>query len=74
VELTERERAVLALEGLAWRSPGAKEAAIRERLGLSPVRYYQLLNALLNREEALAHAPVLVNRLRRLRDTRRAAR
>ncbi|WP_037580041.1 DUF3263 domain-containing protein [Phaeacidiphilus oryzae] len=73
-ELSDRDRAILALEARSWRSPGAKEAAIRERLGLAPVRYYQLLNALLDREEALAHSPVLVNRLRRLRDTRRAGR
>jgi hypothetical protein len=71
-ELTDRDRAILALEAKSWRSPGAKEAAIREGLGLAPVRYYQLLNALLDREEALAHSPVLVNRLRRVRASRRA--
>ncbi|WP_316526864.1 DUF3263 domain-containing protein [Kitasatospora brasiliensis] len=73
-ELSERDRAVLALEGRQWRTAGAKERAIREELGLSPTRYYQLLNALLDREEALAHAPVLVNRLHRIREARRAAR
>jgi len=72
--LTEREQAVLALEARPWRSPGAKEQAIRQSLDLSPTRYYQILNGLLDREEALAHAPVLINRLRRLRDSRRAAR
>ncbi|MEZ0093875.1 hypothetical protein ABH925_005067 [Streptacidiphilus sp. EB129] len=73
-ELTDRDRAVLALEQRYWRTPGAKEAAIREQLGLAPVRYYQLLNGLLDREAALVHDPVLVNRLRRLRDQRRARR
>ncbi|MFE4517244.1 DUF3263 domain-containing protein [Kitasatospora sp. NPDC056783] len=73
-ELGERDRAVLALEGRQWRTAGAKERAIREELGLSPTRYYQLLNGLLDREEALAHAPVLVNRLRRIREARRSAR
>ncbi|MGW3077111.1 MULTISPECIES: DUF3263 domain-containing protein [unclassified Kitasatospora] len=73
-ELSERERAVLALEARQWRTAGAKERAIREELGLSPTRYYQVLNALLDREEALAHAPVLVNRLRRVREARRGAR
>ncbi|MEV6973928.1 DUF3263 domain-containing protein [Kitasatospora sp. NPDC093806] len=72
--LDERDRAVLALEGRSWRTAGAKERAVREELGLSSTRYYQLLNALLDRPEALAHAPVLVNRLRRVRDARRAAR
>ncbi|WP_380278239.1 DUF3263 domain-containing protein [Kitasatospora purpeofusca] len=72
--LDERDRAVLELEGRSWRTAGAKERAVREELGLSSTRYYQLLNALLDRPEALAHAPVLVNRLRRVRDARRAAR
>ncbi|MFD5438291.1 DUF3263 domain-containing protein [Kitasatospora sp. NPDC127067] len=72
--LSERERAVLALEGRQWRTAGAKERAIREELGLSSTRYYQVLNSLLDREAALAHAPVLVNRLRRVREARRGAR
>ncbi|WP_329566567.1 DUF3263 domain-containing protein [Kitasatospora sp. NBC_01266] len=73
-ELTERELAVLALEGAGWRTQGAKEQAVRERLGISATRYYQLLNGLLERPEALAHSPVLINRLRRIRDARRAER
>lgn len=72
--LAERERAVLALERRGFSGPGAKERAIREELGLAPVRYYQLLNALLDDPRALAHDPVTVNRLRRTRDTRRAER
>ncbi|MFB7381297.1 DUF3263 domain-containing protein [Kitasatospora purpeofusca] len=72
--LDARDRAVLALEARSWRTAGAKERAVREELGLSSTRYYQLLNGLLDRPEALAHAPVLVNRLRRVRAARRAAR
>jgi hypothetical protein len=72
--LGERERALLAFEGRGWSTPGAKERAIREELDLSPVRYYQLLNALIDDERALAHAPVTVNRLRRVREARRAGR
>ena len=68
--LGERERAVLALERRSWPGPGAKERAVRERLGLSPTRYYQLLNALLDDPRALAHDPVTVNRLRRIREER----
>ncbi|WP_228974312.1 DUF3263 domain-containing protein [Streptomyces sp. DH12] len=68
--LDDRARAVLAMERRSWPGPGAKERAIREQLDLSPVRYYQLLNALLDDERALAHDPVTVNRLRRLRATR----
>ncbi|MFE0462713.1 DUF3263 domain-containing protein [Kitasatospora sp. NPDC058965] len=73
-ELTEREQAVLALEARTWRTQGAKEQAVREQLGVSATRYYQLLNALLDRPEALAAQPVLVNRLRRIREARRAER
>lgn len=73
-QLGERERAVLALERRGFSGPGVKERAIREELGLAPVRYYQLLNALLDDERALAHDPVTVNRLRRVREQRRGER
>ncbi|WP_200304034.1 DUF3263 domain-containing protein [Streptomyces adelaidensis] len=73
-ELDAREQAILALERQGWPGPGAKERAVRERLGLAPVRYYQLLNALLDDERALAHDPVTVNRLRRVRENRRSER
>ncbi|WP_394432966.1 DUF3263 domain-containing protein [Streptomyces sp. SGAir0957] len=69
-----RERAVLAFEGRGWETPGAKERAIREELDLAPVRYYQLLNALLDDPRALELAPVTVNRLRRVRESRRRER
>ncbi|MFC5908920.1 DUF3263 domain-containing protein [Streptacidiphilus monticola] len=72
--LTDLDRAILTLEARPFRTPGAKEAAIREELGLAPVRYFQRLNALLDSREALAFSPVLVNRLRRLRDDRRSRR
>ncbi|MFH9549351.1 DUF3263 domain-containing protein [Streptomyces sp. NBC_00377] len=69
------ERDVLALERRGFPGgPGAKERAIREELELSPVRYYQLLNALLDDPRALAHDPVTVNRLRRVREARRRER
>jgi hypothetical protein len=73
-ELGARERGILALERRGFPGPGAKERAIREELDLSPVRYYQLLNALLDDPRALAHDPVTVNRLRRVREARRAER
>lgn len=72
--LSERDRAVLAMERRSWSGPGAKERAIREGLDISATRYYQILNALLDDERALAHDPVTVNRLRRIRDAQRARR
>ncbi|MGW0788414.1 DUF3263 domain-containing protein [Streptomyces sp. NPDC002911] len=74
VPLSDRERAVLALERRSWTGPGAKERAIREELGIAPVRYYQLLNALLDDRRALEADPVTVNRLRRVREARRGRR
>jgi hypothetical protein len=68
--LTERERQVLAFERNWWRHAGAKEQAIRDTFGLSSTRYYQVLNDLLDKPAALAHDPVLVGRLRRLRSAR----
>ncbi|MFD7317153.1 DUF3263 domain-containing protein [Streptomyces sp. NPDC056641] len=72
--LSERDRAVLAMERRGWPGPGAKERAIREGLGLSPTRYYQLLGALLDDPLALEHDPVTVNRLRRVRAEKRRRR
>ncbi|MGP3999060.1 DUF3263 domain-containing protein [Streptomyces sp. 8N706] len=69
--LSDRDRAVLGMERVTWSGAGAKERAIRERLGMSPTRYYQLLNALLDDPLALAHDPVTINRLRRVRESRR---
>ena len=72
--LERRELDILALERRGFAGPGAKERAIREELGLAPVRYYQLLNALIDDERALACDPVTVNRLRRVREGRRGER
>jgi len=69
-KLTERERAILAFESRWWKHAGSKEQAIRDSFALSSTRYYQLLNALLDKPEAVEHDPVLVGRLRRLRATR----
>ena len=69
-ELSERDRAILALE-TAWpRHGGAKEETIRTQLGMSSARYYQLLGRLLESEAALEYDPMLVRRLRRIRDAR----
>jgi hypothetical protein len=72
--LSERDAAILDLERSAWMLPGRKEALVRERLGLSPTTYYKLLAALLDDPDALAHDPLVVRRLRRVRDQRRRAR
>jgi len=73
-ELSERELRILAFERNWWKYAGAKEQAIRELFDMSATRYYQLLNALIDRPEALVHDPMLVKRLRRLRADRQRAR
>lgn len=64
-------RDLLAFERLTWRFAGSKEAAIRERWGWTATEYYRRLDQLIKRPEALATEPVLVKRLRRLREQRR---
>jgi hypothetical protein len=73
-ELDERARGVLDFEREAWKLTVTKERAIRERFGFSPARYHQLLHRIIDRPEALAYDPMLVRRLRRLREVRRRAR
>jgi hypothetical protein len=72
--LTVLEEQVLAFERGWWRNPGAKEQAITDTFGLSATRYYQLLNDLIGRPEALTADPMLVRRLTRLRQVRRGMR
>jgi hypothetical protein len=73
-ELTARETEILAFERHWWRYGGAKDAVLREHLAMSSAHYYQALNALLDRPEALVHDPLLVKRLRRLRIARQRQR
>lgn len=68
------DRDILAFESEFWRYPGSKERVIQERFGLTPARYYQRLNRLLDEPEVLAQHPVLVNRLLRKRAEREAKR
>lgn len=69
-DLDDRDRAIFEFERQWWKYPGAKESAILDRFGMTATRYYQVLNALIDRPEALAADPMLVRRLRRLRDAR----
>ena len=68
--LTAREEEMLAFERQWWRRPGAKDTAIRARFGVPPTRYYQALNALVDRPDAWALDPLVVGRLRRVRAAR----
>ena len=72
--LTNLEIRILDFESNWWRFAGAKESAIKELFDLNAPRYYQLLNDLMDRDEALTASPMLVKRLRRLREARMRAR
>ncbi|MEU0491135.1 DUF3263 domain-containing protein [Nocardiopsis changdeensis] len=72
--LAERDQRILAFERQWWKFEGSKEQAIRDEFGFSATRYYQLLNGLVDRPEALAFDPMTVKRLRRVRADRQRQR
>ena len=72
--LTRREHDILGFERQWWKFAGVKEDAIKELFSMSATRYYQVLNALVDRPEALAVDPLLVRRLRRMRAARQRQR
>jgi hypothetical protein len=72
--LSEFEVKMLEFERSWWRHAGVKESSIKELFNLTPPAYYQLLNNLIDRQEALMAEPILVKRLRRLRESRTVAR
>ena len=74
VNLTDLEMAILEFERNWWRYAGAKESSIKALFDMDAPKYYRLLNDLIDREDALAASPMLVKRLRRLREARTQAR
>ena len=72
--LSDLEVRILDFERQWWRYAGAKETGIKGQFNLSAREYYELLNNLIDREDALATSPLLIKRLRRLREARIAAR
>lgn len=65
---------ILKFERQTWRHAGAKETAIRKTFGLSMTSYYQHVNRLIDNEAALAFDPILIRRLRGLREQRMSVR
>ncbi|HEY8372532.1 MAG TPA: DUF3263 domain-containing protein [Pseudonocardiaceae bacterium] len=72
--LTRLEQEILAFERQWWKYPGAKEQAIRELFDMSATRYYQVLNGIIDKPEAMRADPMLVKRLQRMRAARQRAR
>ncbi len=72
--LTDRDARILAFEREWWRHGGAKEGAIATQFGMNVTEYFQVLNSLIDSDAALVHDPMLVKRLRRMRDARQRGR
>ena len=72
--LSKRDIDILDFERSWWKHAGVKEQAIKERFDMSATRYYQLLSELLESSAAMAHDPILIKRLKRLRAYRQKQR
>lgn len=72
--LTDEQKAMLELAGTHYKYAGAKEAAMRDQFGMSPTIFWVEVNRLLSYTPALAWNPMLVGRLIRLREARKAVR
>ena len=59
--LSDLEFRILEFERSWWRFAGAKESAIKELFDLSAPRYYQILNDLIDRQDALEASPMPVS-------------
>lgn len=68
--LSSRDRRILDFEGSWWLHTGAKDAAIREHLGMSATRYYQAIRRLMGDPTAREYAPLTVHRLHRMKRLR----
>ncbi|MDM7891913.1 DUF3263 domain-containing protein [Curtobacterium caseinilyticum] len=73
-ELSELDKRVLAFEHDRGQHDRTKEAEIRVEFDMSPARYYQVLNRVIDLPAALVLDPQLVGRLQRLRHARTRAR
>jgi len=72
--LSDLEVRILDFERQWWKYAGAKDAAFKELFQISAKEYYELLNNLIDRDDALAASPLLIKRLRRLREARVSSR
>ena len=72
--LTDQDRAIIDFERTWWQRAGRKDVAVRQQLDMSPTRYYELLNRLLEKPEAMDYDAMVVRRLLRDRDRRRRRR
>ncbi|MEM7093387.1 MAG: DUF3263 domain-containing protein [Actinomycetota bacterium] len=72
--LSPLEASILEFERSWWSDDQPKDTAIADRFSLTVGEYYEMLNELIDRDEALDHDQLVVRRLRRMRDRRRQER
>lgn len=61
--LTDTQKAMLDLAGQTFKYAGSLEDQAKQQFGLTPTRYWQEVNRLIQTEPALAYRPALVQRL-----------
>ena len=71
--LSQKDIRVLDFESKWWHYPEPKDRAIREYVGMSSTRYYQVLRRLVDSDSAAGEYPLVVRRLRRIRRERQEA-
>lgn len=70
--LTNTQQQILDLAGQSFKYAGSLENEAMERFGLTPTRYWQEVNRLIQSPAAHQHSPALVRRLnQRLRPPQR---
>lgn len=68
--LTDEDRRILHFAAKWWRSDGARDESIIMDFDMTPNRYFQRLNTLIDRPEAFLYAPSTVKRLQAMREER----
>lgn len=71
--LSQKDIRVLEFESSWWHYPEPKDRAIREYVGMSSTRYYQVLRRLVDDETAARDYPLVIRRMRRIRKERQDA-
>ena len=72
MELTERQKSIIEFERTAWQTDISKETAIRQLFTISPSRYYQIRDDLIDLPEAMKFDPMVIRRLQKQRKFRRS--
>lgn len=62
--LTDQQKAMLDLAGEQFKYAGSLDTAAMERFGMSPTRYWQEVNQLIETEAAVAYRPSIVAQLK----------